>query len=88
VIIRDTEEILSDPIYAPSDMSPYHVDFDTIKQLVPDAERFISEVVGSGTRFGDYDVVEGIMSAKSYNDYIMKLINRIKKSTNGDITKK
>ncbi len=40
----------------------------------------------SKTKYGDYDVEFGIMSAKNYNDYISKLVNRIANHTNYDTT--
>jgi type III restriction enzyme len=88
VILRDTEEVLRDPVYQVQHLAPFGNTFEEIKKLVPKSEQFVSEAVVSGTRFGDYDVQEGIMSAKSYNDFIMKLIGRIKKSTSTEMNKK
>ncbi len=81
IIVSDIEELMTDPVYSLDKLHSYHHGFDELLKIVPQNEKFISETIASGTRFGDYDVHIGIMNAKSYNDYVSKLVNRITKHT-------
>ena len=84
IIVSDVEEILSTPEYSLEKLQSYHHRFSSLKNMVPQSEQFISETIASGTRFGDYDVVVGIFSAKNYNDFLGKLVNRIMQHTSRD----
>ena len=81
IILSDVEEILSDPVYSLDKLNSYHHSFESLKNMIPQNEQFISETVSSGTRFGDYDVIIWIFSAKNYNDFLWKLIHRITQHT-------
>lgn len=48
-----------------------------LKSLLGKGEKFISEDMQTSTRFGDYRVDGGVMSATGYNDYISRLVRRI-----------
>lgn len=86
-IISDVEETLKDPNYAVESLQPITWDFARWKSKVWTKESFRGTDVLSKTRYGDYDVEFGIMSAKNYNDYISKLVNRIANHTNEDTDK-
>ncbi len=89
IIISDIEEVLRDPTYSLDHLNSYHFAFEDLKRMVPQNEVFISKTLWSGTTFGDYDVVMWIFSAKSYNDFLQKLVNRVTKYANvKDINKK
>lgn len=89
IIINDIEEVLRDPTYSLDHLNSYHFAFEDLKRMVPQNEVFISKTLWSGTTFGDYDVVMWIFSAKSYNDFLQKLVNRVTKYANvKDINKK
>jgi len=91
IIVSDIEELMTDPVYSLDNLHSYHHEFVELKRIIPQNEKFISETIASGTRFGDYDVNIGIMNAKSYNDFVSKLVHRITKHTShndGSINKK
>lgn len=50
---------------------------DQLKGMVPKNDEFISQEATKGTRFGDYAVHGGVMTAASYNDYVANLVNRV-----------
>ena len=84
IILSDVEEVLQNPEYSLQHLHSFHMSFESLKRLVPENEKFVSEAVASKTRFGDYDVIMGIFSAKNYNDFLGKLINRIAQHTTQD----
>jgi type III restriction enzyme len=51
--------------------------FAQLKNLVGKGEKFTSEDIQTGTRFGDYRVDGGLMTATGYNDYVSRLVRRI-----------
>ena len=57
-------------------------EFDQLKRMVPQNEVFISQTLWNWTTFWDYDVVMWIFSAKSYNDFLQKLVTRVTKYAN------
>jgi len=48
-----------------------------LKNIVGKGEKFTSEDIQTGTRFGDYRVDGGVMTATGYNDYIARIVRRI-----------
>jgi type III restriction enzyme len=48
-----------------------------LKSIIGKGEKFISEDVQTSTRFGDYRVDGGVMTATGYNDYVARLVRRI-----------
>ncbi len=87
IIIRDAEEQLQRPQIEISNLPTYPVPLDQLKKIAPKSEVFVSEEVTNGTRFGDYHVDGGIMSATGYNDYIGRLIQRIATSHTSHVIK-
>lgn len=51
--------------------------FEDIKKTLGHGERFHSVDVQSKTRFGDYRVTGGAMTASGYNDYLARITKRI-----------
>lgn len=82
IIINDIEEVLNDPVYSLDNLASYHFWFEQLKRMVPQNEVFISQTLWSWTTFWDYDVVMWIFSAKSYNDFLQKLVTRVTKYAN------
>lgn len=76
-ITREDEDILTPKNMDVSELSSYSYSLDALQRLVPNRERFISQEITKSTRFGDYDVHGGIFSAKNYNDYLARLVNRV-----------
>jgi len=48
-----------------------------LKNIIGKGEKFTSEDLQTGTRFGDYRVDGGVMTATGYNDYISRIVRRI-----------
>lgn len=48
-----------------------------LKSIIGKGEKFISEDVQTSTRFGDYRVDGGVMTATGYNDYVSRIVRRI-----------
>ena len=78
IIVKDTEKIITKKHYDASKLPSFAVfTIEQLKRLIPQQERFISQEAIKATRFGDYDVHGGVMTADSYNDYLARLVNRI-----------
>jgi type III restriction enzyme len=50
---------------------------ENMKKMIPKGEQFISQEMTKGTRFGDYSIGGGILTATSYNEYVSRLVNRV-----------
>jgi type III restriction enzyme len=55
---------------------------DQLKGMIGRGEKFHSLDVQVRTRFGDYRVSGGVMTATSYNDYLGRLVRRITEALN------
>ena len=80
VIIQDKEETLNGTELSVQNMQPLTGwTLAQLKQMVPNdnAERFISQELQVQTRFGEYKVKGDIFTAKSYNEYLQKMLNAI-----------
>ena len=78
VIVSEAEEIIKDSKLSLNSLTPFSmVTFDGLKKMVPKGEQFISQEMTKGTRFGDYSIGGGIMTATSYNEYVSRLVNRV-----------
>lgn len=86
-ILREKEEHLETrPIDALS-LKPFRdFSFEIAKRQIGQGERFHSEDVQTGTRFGDYRVNGGVMTATGYNDYLTRLVRRISEAMNQPLT--
>ncbi|TSC54327.1 MAG: type III restriction-modification enzyme,helicase subunit, partial [Parcubacteria group bacterium LiPW_30] len=78
IIVREAEEIMSHPEIKPENLAALAwPTLAQLKKMAGQGETFISEEATQGTRFGDYHIQSGVMSATSYNDYIARLVNRV-----------
>lgn len=79
IIVQDKEEILH--VMDPS--AEYFAEFDwysldQLKEMAPkEGESFISEEVTVKTRFGEYHVAGDLFTAKSYNEFLAKIVKVI-----------
>ncbi|MBI5633133.1 MAG: DEAD/DEAH box helicase family protein [Nitrospirae bacterium] len=78
IVVQDKEEILQ--VVEPS--AHYFSGFewyslDKLKEMVPKDEVFVSEEITVKTRFGDYRVTGDLLTAKSYNEFLAKLVKTI-----------
>lgn len=58
-----------------------------LKAIIGKGEKFISEDVQTSTRFGDYRVDGGVMTATGYNDYISRIVRRISELMSQPLTR-
>lgn len=79
-IIKDKEETLNGNPISIEKLQPLDgYNLDQLKKMVPqdNSEHFYSKEIMVGTRFGDYKVTGDIFNAKSYNDYLQKMLRTI-----------
>jgi len=78
VIARESEDLFKPQALDASDMRPFGgFTLGQLKGMVPKNDEFISQEATKGTRFGDYAVHGGVMTAASYNEYVANLVNRV-----------
>jgi type III restriction enzyme len=77
-ILREREETISTGDIDIAALEPFSgLSLAQLKSHLGKGEKFISEDVQTSTRFGDYRVDGGVMSATGYNDYVARLVRRI-----------
>ncbi len=77
-ILREQVEELEDTTIEPSKLEPFGgFSLDQLKSQIGTGEKFHSEDVQAKTRFGDYRVHGGVMTATGYNDYLARITRRI-----------
>ncbi|MGM9713899.1 MAG: hypothetical protein ACI3Y5_07265 [Prevotella sp.] len=79
IIIRDAEEELCEYSIDINTLYPF-TDFplDTLRRfLAKEGESFLSQEVTTKTQFGKYVVSENLFKAKSYNEYLQKILRTI-----------
>jgi len=77
VILRDAEEELSTPSIDPAELPVSKYPVSDLLRRIGTRDRWSSEDAQTGTRFGDYRVDGGVMTATGYNDYLARMANRI-----------
>ncbi len=78
VIVSEAEEVIKEKKLSVDDLSPFqNASFEQLKKMVKAGEQFVSQEMTKGTRFGDYSVSGGIMTATSYNEFVSRLVNRV-----------
>lgn len=78
IVVQDKEEILQ--VAETSSQYFTGVDWyslDKLKGMVTKEEVFVSEEITVKTRFGDYKVTGDLFTAKSYNEFLSKLVKTI-----------
>ncbi|WP_163606863.1 hypothetical protein, partial [Klebsiella pneumoniae] len=77
-ILREQVEELEDTQIEPSALAPFGAfNLNQLKSQLGHGEKFHSEDVQAKTRFGDYRVHGGVMTATGYNDYLARITRRI-----------
>lgn len=94
-ILNEKEEYLRTSELTVDDLSPYgkttsiHFSIDQLRKMtVKEGETFYSEELTVRTRFGDYQVTGEIFNAKSYNDFLSKMVVVITSSIGKVATRK
>jgi type III restriction enzyme len=86
-ILREHEESFEQKEIPIESLRPFAgFTLEQLKNMVGKGEKFHSVDVQSKTRFGDYRVSGGIMTATGYNDFIARLVKRISEMLNTEIT--
>lgn len=77
-ILREQVEELEDTQINPAALQPFgSFTLDQLRSQLGHGEKFHSEDVQAKTRFGDYRVHGGVMTATGYNDYLARITRRI-----------
>ncbi len=77
-ILREQIEELEDTQIDPGKLEAFGAfSLDQLKNQIGTGEKFHSEDVQARTRFGDYRVHGGVMTATGYNDYLARITRRI-----------
>jgi len=77
-ILREQIEELEDTKIDVTALEPFgSFTLDQLKSQLGHGEKFHSEDVQAKTRFGDYRVHGGVMTATGYNDYLARITRRI-----------
>jgi type III restriction enzyme len=78
IILQDREENLIPTELSLDDLEPFPVPLEDLKKLVPtNGDVFYSEEITVKTRFGEYSITADIFTAKSYNEFIAKLVKGV-----------
>lgn len=77
-ILREREETIRERSFNVTALEPFQTfSLDQLKRMIGTGDKFVSEDVENKTRFGDYRVQGGVMTATGYNDYISRIVRRI-----------
>jgi type III restriction enzyme len=77
-ILRDEVEELGETHIEPAKLEAFGAfSLEQLKIQIGHGEKFHSEDVQARTRFGDYRVQGGVMTATGYNDYLARITRRI-----------
>jgi type III restriction enzyme len=86
-VLREREEELQTNDFAVETLDPFtSFTLEALKNMVGKGEKFHSEDVQERTRFGDYRVNGGVMTATGYNDYLGRLVRRISEAMSQPLT--
>ncbi len=86
-ILREREEEIQTREIAVSSLEPFTTfSVDRLKAMIGTGEKFHSEDVQDKTRFGDYRVNGGVMTATGYNDYLGRIVRRITEALSQPLT--
>ena len=86
-ILREEVEELEETSIDPDDLQPFAgMSVEVLKRQLGTGERFHSEDVQARTRFGDYRVHGGVMTATGYNEYLARITRRITEAVTQPLT--
>lgn len=79
IIIQDQEEFLVSKALSIDDLEPCPYSLETLKSMIADSKGdiFYSEELTVKTRFGEYNVVPELFTAKSYNEFLSKIVHHV-----------
>ncbi|MEN4069364.1 MAG: restriction endonuclease subunit R, partial [Methanobacterium sp.] len=78
LIIRESEETLAPADLSFENMEPFPIPLEELEKLIPkEGDVFYSEEVTVRTRFGEYSVTADIFNARSYNEFLAKLVKSV-----------
>lgn len=80
VILRDVQEELNSPSVDISNLPVSKYPIADLLRQIGTGDRFASEDAQTKTRFGDYRVDGGVMTATGYNDFLARVTNRLTES--------
>lgn len=86
-ILRDEVEELEETSIDPTTLQSFGgMTLEVLKRQIGTGERFHSEDVQARTRFGDYRIHGGVMTATGYNDYLARITRRITEAVTQPLT--
>jgi type III restriction enzyme len=86
-ILREKEEEIQTREIDIENLDPFTTfSLDQLKTMIGKGEKFHSLDVQERTRFGDYRVNGGVMTATGYNDYLARLVRRITEALSQPLT--
>ncbi|KJR41689.1 type III restriction protein res subunit [Candidatus Magnetoovum chiemensis] len=76
IIVKEQEEELRPVEFSLDDLNSFY-DFplEKLKSMAGKGERFVSEELTVRTRFGEYEVTANLFTAKSYNEFLEKILH-------------
>ena len=79
LIVADKEETLRPLDFNINKLRPITgFTLEQLRKIIPkEGERFFSEELMVKTRFGEYKVTGNLFTAKSYNEFLMKMVNAV-----------
>jgi type III restriction enzyme len=87
-ILREADESLREPTIDPLALSPFTAFTPTqLRNMLGTGDVFVSHDVQAGTRFGDYRVNGGVMTASGYNDFLARMTGRLSLVLSQPLTK-
>ena len=86
-ILREQIEEMEKTAIDPAALEPFGMfSVERLKAQLGSGEKFHSEDVEAKTRFGDYRVQGGVMTATGYNDYLARIVRRITEAVSQPLT--
>lgn len=78
IITKEREEVISPMKFNLDDFEAFNISLEELKKIkVEKSEVFESQELTMKTRFGRYKVTKDIINATSYNDFLLKIVNKI-----------
>ena len=78
LIVRESEETLVTPEPTTEGLEKYPVSLEELRKIAPTGgDRFFAEEITVKTRFGEYTVTSALFNAKSYNEFIARLVGTV-----------
>lgn len=85
-VVREADDQLRAPRIDPGSLAPSKFPLDDLLAQIGTGDRFASHDAQTGTRYGDYRVDGGVMTATGYNDYLSRITTRVSDSVSRSFT--